>query len=115
VAKDANDREAEANKQAQEATARADAAGRKTADPDAPVTDEEKAAAAADADRQIAAANQEIESLKAGRQMLVEAVEAQKQQLAQAGTGGDQPPKANVDLLAKHVDEFQSLFEADKQ
>lgn len=106
-AKDVRTRAAEAQKALDAAQARADAAAKRAAHPEIPVTDDEKAAVAADNDAGIAQAQTDMDQARQNKDQLAQA----QRQLSMPATdpAKDIPPE-NIQLLKKHADDFRNLY-----
>jgi hypothetical protein len=111
AAKDARDKEIEAKKLQDESLARAAAAGKKITDPDAPLSDEDKAQVKKDNDDQIAALTNDITDGENGLKVLDESgktfAKSMEDQKAK-----NPVPQQNVDLLKKHQAEFETIWGA---
>ena len=109
AAKEARDKEAEAKKAEAESKAKADAAGRRMKNPDVSVTDDEKAEVNKQHDEMIAAARADIDNVKQAINILDESGGAIVKQF-QDQKKQNKTPEQNMDLLKKHLKEFQDAW-----
>lgn len=107
AAKEARDKEAEAKKAEAESKAKADAAGKKAANPDLPVTDDEKAEVKKQNDEMVAQVKDDIKSSEDGLKLLQESGGSI---IKSFKTDDGKIPKQNVELLKKHLKEFQDAW-----
>ncbi len=108
AAKEARDKVAEARKAESESKAKAATAGKKVADPDLAMTDEEKAEFKKQNEEQIASIRGEIKDTEQGMQLLSESGAALAQNFQQSG--GEAVPPQNVALMKKHREEFEKAW-----
>jgi hypothetical protein len=106
-AKESRDREKEARKAEAESKAKAAAASKAMANPEIPVTDEEKAQVKAENTEGLAAAKSEVDLLKQAGQLLAEADGQTRKQ--QDEVQKDLKPQ-NVALARKHLKELQDAW-----
>ncbi len=108
AAKEIRDRLADSKKAMQDAQQRATVAGNKSAHPEIPITDDEKAAVKADNDAGLAQAQQDIADCQKADEQLKQ-VQIQMDQSA-AEMKKNAPPE-NVELVTKHKDEVKQIWE----
>ena len=107
AAKEAREKEAEAKKAEAEARAKAATAAGRVANPDLPVTDDEKNDVKKQNEDQVTDLKTQISDTERGLKMLDES----RDSVAKALQGGaDQPPPQNVELLKKHLAEFEQSW-----
>jgi hypothetical protein len=107
AAKEARDKEAEAKKAETESKTKADAAGKRAANPDVPVSDEEKAEVKKQNEEMVTQVNDEIRSNEEGLKLLHESGDS----IIKSFKADDgKVPKQNVELLKKHLKEFQDAW-----
>jgi len=107
AAKEARDKEAEAKKAESESKSKADAAAKRAADPDLPVTDEEKAEVKKQNDDAVSQTKEEINSTEQALKLLQESGQSIVNQFK---TEDSKIPPQNVALLKKHLKEFQGVW-----
>ena len=108
AAKEARDKVTEAKKAEVESRSKATSAGKKVANPDLAVTDEEKAEFKKQNEEQITSIQNDIKDAEKGLQLLNESGNALAQNFQQAA--GEAPPPQNVALLKKHRDDFEKAW-----
>jgi hypothetical protein len=109
AAKEARDKEAEAKKAEADSRAKADAAGGRIKNPDAPTTDEEKAEIKKQNEDMIASTKGEIDNTTQAMKILEESGGAMMKQVKENKTK-EKIPQQNIDLLKKHQKEFQDAW-----
>ena len=109
AAREARDKEAEAKKAQAEARAKADAAGKRIKDPEAPTTDDEKADVKKQNNEMIASIKSDIDNTTQALKILDESGGAIVKQFRE-NKSKDKIPQQNVDLLKKHQKEFQDAW-----
>jgi hypothetical protein len=106
-AKEARDKEAEAKKAEAESRSKAAAAASRAVNPDLPVSGDEKADVKKQNDDQIADLKKQIADTERGLKMLDESRDSVAKALQR---GDDQPPPQNVELVKKHLAEFEQSW-----
>lgn len=109
AAKDAREKEAEAKKLLEESNAKAAAAGKRAANPDAPTTDDEKADVKKANEEEIASLKTDIADSEKGLKLLDESGQTFAKSM-QDQRGKDGTPQQNVDLVRKHKSEFEAIW-----
>jgi len=106
-AKDARQRAAEAKSAAEAAAAKANAAAARAEHPDIPLTDDEKAMAKQDNDTGVQQAQADIASCTVVGAQLADTREQMNKTAAEMTR---LIPPRNIELMHKHIDEFQKIF-----
>jgi hypothetical protein len=107
AAREAREKEAEAKKAEAELRAKAAAAAARAANPDLPVTDDEKAEVKKRNDELVASLKGEVNDTEQGLKMLDESRDSVARAIPH---GEDQPPPQNFELVQKHRAQFEQLW-----
>lgn len=108
AAKEARDKEAEARKAETESKTKAAASGKRIADPDLALSDEEKSDFKKRNDEQIASLQNDIKDTEQGLKLLDESGGAVLKAFQQQD--GDKAQPKNVELIKKHRAEFEQMW-----
>lgn len=109
AAKEAREKLAEENKALAEAKAKSTAAAAKAANPDVPVTPEEKADVKKQTDEALAAAKAELQTAIDAEKLLKESADQVRKQFADMQ---NQPGAKNAKVVQPHVKEFDEMLQS---